>query len=274
MKIHGGLFLLSAFLPTTSAFFVQAPKTQGTKLFSTQYSEYTASIKKIWQESKPTLVQGDSLRTWNIANPTVERVHVLLKTDGRPLDADIELWHGPDDDPHKMKVYVEDGALCTFCTFIDTPDGPNTIAVRNIANLDFPLSACVGPDVEAGASCLAAASKARSETIQGGALRTYPFDPSVDSVAVLLTTDGRPLEARIELLQGPNNNKQVLEVHTEDGLERPLYAIVQTPGSGNVVRIVNEAPVEFPMTATVTAYEFGSGDAWPQDGADRNWWKN
>ena len=197
------------------------------------------------------LVQGGSLRTWSYRSPSVEQVQVVLSTEGRPLDADIELWHGPDNTPCKMRVYVENGKLRPFSAVVETPRGPNTVAIRNIGQIEFPIAANVVADVVdmPSADCVQS-----STTIQGGALRTYPFDPSVDSVQVLLKTDGRPLNARIELLQGPNNNKQVVELYTEDGFDRPFFCVLETPGSGNVVRIVNTAPVEFPMTAGVVAH--------------------
>jgi len=201
------------------------------------------------------LVQGGSLRTWSYRSPSVEQVQVVLSTEGRPLDADIELWHGPDNTPCKMRVYVENGQLRPFSAVIETPRGPNTVAVRNIGQIEFPIAADViadnvdNPSIE----CTSA-----STTIQGGALRTYPFDPSVDSVQVLLKTDGRPLNARIELLQGPNNNKQVIELYTEDGCDRPFFCVLETPGSGNVVRVVNTAPVEFPMTAGVVPHSINN----------------
>lgn len=242
---------------------------------SSSYNSTSASgmqaAKNIWDTLAPVTVQGGSLRTWSVANPAVERVQVLLKSDGRPLNANIELWHGPDNTPQKMGVYIEDGNLRPLSVIMETPRGHNAIAIRNTGPIEFPLSACcVEAEVDGpkGSSGLAAVNKKLSEmgasrTVQGGAVQTFPFSPSVASVQVLLKTDGRPLNARIELLQGPNNNKQVFEIYTEDGKERPFFAIIETPGTGNVVRIINTATVEFPLYANVEPYMVEST---PNDG--------
>jgi len=212
-----------------------------------RYSESVGQPRQ-FIDTPPILVQGGTLKTWSYASARVERVQVRLTTEGRPLDADIELWQGPDNTPTKMRVYSEDGNARPFNVVIETPQAPNTVAIRNIGQIEFPLAATLtANDVDEPVSDFLATSS----TVQGGALKTYPFGPSVQAVEVMLKTDGRPLNARIELLQGPNNNKQVIELYADDGLARPFFAIIDTVGSGNVIRIVNTAPIEFPMTASV-----------------------
>lgn len=210
-------------------------------------------------DRKPTIkVQGGTLKTWTFNSAAVSAVHVVMKTEGRPLDADIELWHGPDNTPHKMRVYVEDGSKRPFSAMIATPRGPNTIALRNIGHLEFPLDGNVVADtLDLGPSPEDDGLVSDPLIIQGGALRTFPFDANVESVQVMLKTDGRPLNSRIELLQGPNNIKQVVEVYTEDGMDRPFFMVIESPGTGNVVRVVNTATVEFPLTAWVEPYSIG-----------------
>jgi hypothetical protein len=59
--------------------------------------------------------------------------------------------------------------------------GPNTIAIRNIGGMEFPIAAnVVADDVDSPSDACVAANI----NVQGGAIRTYPFDPSVNSVQV------------------------------------------------------------------------------------------
>jgi len=215
------------------------------------------NTKELFDEIVPVEVQGGSLKTCSF-DTSVNRVSVLLKTTGRPLNANVELWQGPDNSPQTMAVYLEDGEIRPFRVTIESPGSSNAVAIRNTGQMEFPLTAGIETDMSGRtgpSASLLANSKYR--TVQGGAVYTTPFPASVRSVQIALRTDGRPLNARVELLQGPNNNKQVMEVYTEDGQARPFYVIVECPGSGNVVRIVNTSTVEFPLTASAEPYEVG-----------------
>jgi hypothetical protein len=210
----------------------------------------------------PLLVQGGSLRTWSFRSPFVERVEVVLSTEGRPMDAEVELWQGPGNTPLKLRTYSENGRSRPFRTVLETPRRPSTVAVRNAGQMELPLVVGIrtNPVQQPSRACIDSLA-----TVQGGAVRAYAFDPDVSRVQILLETDGRPLNARIELLQGPSTNKQVVELYTEDGSDRPFFCFLDTPGRGNVVRIVNTAPVEYPMAAAATSAHV------QRDAAERRW---
>ncbi|GAX19579.1 hypothetical protein FisN_19Hh157 [Fistulifera solaris] len=222
--------------------------------------------KKIWNVASPVTVQGRSLKTWAFPDRDIDKVHLVMKTDGRPLLANVDLWQGPRNTPQRISVYTEDGDVRPFSALIATTGiGSNVVRVVNAATLEFPLKACIVPSTAGGP--LPAMQLQSPIVIQGGSLRTWSFEAPTKSVMVLIKTDGRPMNARIELLQGPNTIKQVMELYTEDGVERPFFAVMETPGTGNVVRVVNTAPMEFPLTASVEPFETEvPGAGLPQNG--------
>ena len=203
-------------------------------------------------------VQGGTLRTCSF-DDKVERVDVLLKTNGRPLDAQVELWQGHHNRPQTMNIHLEDGSERCCRVTVETPRCANSIAVRNTGQSEYPLTAGVEPDnggpTSNGNPAKVLTTISTSKIIQGGgAVYIAPFPPDVQSIQVMLKNDGRPMSARIELLQGPNNIKQVMDIYTEDSFERTFYTVLDTPGSGNVIRIVNTATVEYPLTAYIEPY--------------------
>ena len=224
--------------------------------------------KEIFEEIDQITVQGGSLRTCSFKEG-IDRVGVFLKTEGRPLNANVDLWQGPDNTPQKMAVYLEDGSKRPFRAIVETPGSSNAISIRNTAQLEYPLTAGMEVDL-AGSSEPPTFDRSEYRIVQGGAVYTTPFAPAVQAIRVSLKTDGRPLNARVELLQGPNNNKQVMEIYTEDGLERPFNVIIDAPGVGNVVRIVNTATVEFPLSAALEPFIIDDGMI-DQSGAGMTW---
>jgi hypothetical protein len=193
-------------------------------------------------------IQGETLRTWAFKSPAVEKVQVELGTEGRPLEATVEVWNAAGNTPFQARVYSEDGEIRPISAVLEIPRGPSTVAVRNIGQMEFPMAALVTEEFAMGPS---GEHQDAAQYVQGGALKTYPMDPAIDAVEVLLTTGGMPMNARIEILQGPDTNKQVIELYSENGMDRPFFATFATPWSGNVVRILNTGPMEYPLTASV-----------------------
>ena len=213
-----------------------------------------------WASPSSILVQGGSRRTWSYRNAAVEKIQVVVTSDARPIDADIELWQGPDNTPIKMRVYVENGMMRPFSAVLETlspsstQPSSNTVSIKNTADQETPFEADVFID---GVDTPSPACIEALETIQGeDGVKTYPVDQETGSVEVLLKTDGRPLNARLELIEGPNNNKQVVELYTEDGLERPFFCILETGGdeSSSTIRVVNTNPLEFPLQAGIVPF--------------------
>jgi len=209
------------------------------------------STADLFDKLEHIVVQGGALRTCAF-DEEVGRVAVLLKSEGRPLTATVDLWQGPDNAPQKMSVYLEKGHIRPFRCIVEAPGSSNAIAIRNTAQLEYPMVAALEVDMARNGESPSVDDD--YTIVQGGSVFTQPFEPKVQSVKVSLATNLRPLNARIELLQGPNNVKEVVEVYSEQGKERPFNLILETPGVGNVVRIVNTASVEYPFTAALEPY--------------------
>ena len=207
---------------------------------------------------EPVKVQGGALRTWTTQSPEVDRMLLSMNTDGppegTPLLGLVELHQGPENTPMKMQVKSGKGSLRPIRCLIETPGSGHSLFIRNLEALEFPIWAKV-KDCTSEAVDKAVHEMGSPKLLQGGGTVTsYPLDPNVSVVKVLLRTDGRPLNAAVELTQGPNAVKVLMEVYTEDGIEWPFYCLIETPGSENTIRVWSTGTVEFPLTVCVEPF--------------------
>ena len=237
------------------------------------------------------LIQGGSRRQY-AAHGT--RSDVRLSTDGgRPLDARVELWDGPDNTSHNVRVWSEDGSGRPMDVAMERADHyqrwggvygghrrNGSLDVRNRGPMEYPIRAGVGhrppprrrrqqpqqqqlyappsSSTYAGGGRRTMTTTATETMIQGGTVRHFPVDPTASSVRVTLASGGGlPIKALVELLQGPGRVAQLAEVSNQHG--RPFGATFPTPGYGSTLAVRNDGPLEYPFYATVEPVSMEGG---------------
>jgi hypothetical protein len=192
-------------------------------------------------------VEGTTRKTWKFNDFSKDRVQVALTSEGRPVNADIQLWLGPDWTPFTLKAYSEDGKLRPVQTLVGTRNKAAMIEVRNVGMGEFPFSAASNY-AKGDMATLPTDIPTSTEGVRvgGGRVESFPLAPSSEQVEIVLNTDGKQLNARLELLNAPNNPKQTFEVFTNNGQLSSLVVCFNIPDEGSTVRVVNLAPVEFP----------------------------
>ena len=229
-------------------------------------------------------IQGDSLRTYDNPMGGSSDTSVDLKTQGRPIHADLQMWAGPNNVPKSVRLYSQDGSQYGIGTTFTASNSqqPNSVSIRNQANMEFPLTARVtsaspANPTQTPSGTFQNQSQAQSASqvpraieheggvlIQGeGMVKTFPIAANMQKVQIILQsspmTGSRrlPIMAKVELLQGPNNVKTSAEIY-DDGMHGDYFETVfDTPGFSSSIRITNTGPMTYPFHVLVLPHTFG-----------------
>lgn len=225
---------------------------------------------EISQISPNVQIQGQTRHTWNMADASKEIVQVALHSNGRPIQADLQVWIGPNWTPVTINAKSEDGSEYPIQTLIGTRNKAANLEVMNTGPYTIPIKAAVSYAIDPLASARDnLANEVQGQYMEGGSIHNLAFAPNINQLQILLKTEGKQLNARIELLNGPSNVKASLEVFTNNGALNSLFVVFDTPGAGNAIVVKNLAPLEYPCelyakASQVEAVNTGGGVNWGQ----------
>ena len=287
MKFYTTILALCS-LYGASAFTMQAPNRASTTALKSAIEEDVDYLNMFPQEIAMQRIEGGgTVRTYQMP-PDADRCQYVLKSEGRPLKCIVELWLGPLRRTHAMDVSVEDGSKTPFkATLKFRPGGPQVLRVKSSKGNHLPLSAGVYvPDAARRAELKANTedlwersekTRIQGQSVGGGgsAVRLFPIAGEVEAVQVLIWAriSKKSCKAMIEVLQGPNNIKQVYDLHLGGG-SQPYHVVIETPGEGTVLRMKNKKFVEDGLfEVVVLPYKWSYASTRSMGGAAPEWWQ-
>lgn len=223
------------------------------------------------------LIQGGgTVKTYKMP-PWAERCQMLFRTTGRPIKAKAELWLGPRRTTHQLHMNVENGDVTPIQATLKFKKASQVLKITTTGSVEFPVLAGVFVPPPGRAEELRlnteriwkTCTKAEKKVIQGGivqddgkpgpgAYRYWNIPEHVKSVQILawsIDTGKKSFKADIEVLQGPNTNKQQYFLQCGGG-SQPYHGVFQTPGDACIIGIRNKKFLEDGLTQfAVVPYE-------------------
>jgi hypothetical protein len=235
-----------------------------------------------------TIQGGKTIRTYQMP-PWAERVQYVLKTNGRPMKATVQLWLGPERTTHTMEVDMMNGDQTPFRATLKFKKMNQVLKISTSSSLELPVLAGVSVPSEERSKELAKNTERLWATspkllIQGGsteggggAIRTFEVDPTWEAVQIVvwaIDTGKKSFRCEFEALQGPNNKRQTYKLQCGGG-SQPYHCVVETPGAGWVLRFKNKKFMEDGLfQIAVVEYKLGNTGMGSTAHAPRQWWQS
>jgi len=203
---------------------------------------------------------GSTLKTFKMPAHAERVQYILTSPSGRPIKAKVELWIGPVRCVHEHIYDCMDGHSFPLKGTLQFKKLSPVLKVSTDSTYEFPLLCGVfvpEPDESKviGDICedffYSAPLKDRVQggsTIdnKGGAIRSFDINPTWEKTQIMVWSKDvgrKSFKTNIEILQGPNNAKQFLNLRC-GGSTQPFHAVIDTPGDGWMVRCNSKKYIE------------------------------
>lgn len=195
---------------------------------------------------------GQTLKTFKMPAHAERVQYILTSPGGRPVRAKVELWIGPIRCVHELIYDSMNGFEFPLKATMQFKKLEPVLKISGDADYEFPLVAGVfvpSPEEskKIGKVCedmfYSAPLKEKIQggsTIdnKGGAIRSFEIPASWEKTQIMVWSKDvgkKSFKTNIELLNGPNNAKQHLNLRC-GGSTQPYHAVIETPGPNWVVR--------------------------------------
>jgi len=216
---------------------------------------WQAVKEDLWSADKKADIRiegGKTLKTFAMPSHAERVQYILTSPNGRPVKAKVELWIGPNRCVHELIYDCMNGLTYPLKSTMQFKKLSPVLKVSTDGTFEFPLECGVfvpSPEESkvVGGICedmfYSAPMKDRVQggsTIdnKGGAIRSFQIDPSWEKTQIMVWSKDvgkKSFKTNIEILQGPNNAKQHLNLRC-GGSTQPYHTVIDTPGSGWMIR--------------------------------------